>query len=167
MYIMPSTPLTCSSMGAATVSRTVSALAPGYTAVTTTVGGVTSGYWAIGRLNTATAPARVMTMDSTDAKIGRSMKKREITTAVLGWGRHSCLPLEAMQECPPHSSPPPDSDLPPHGRDGDREHHPGGPADRRGPRQGAYTQPSQEEPRRRPAQAADERPAGVAGQRRG
>ena len=29
MYIMPSTPLTCSSIGAATVSRTVRALAPG------------------------------------------------------------------------------------------------------------------------------------------
>ena len=29
MYIMPSTPLTCSSIGAATVSRTVCALAPG------------------------------------------------------------------------------------------------------------------------------------------
>src|SRR3954469_639034 len=86
MYIMPSTPLTCSSIGAATVSRTVSAFAPGYTAVTTTVGGVTSGYWAIGRVYTATAPARVTTMDRTEAKIGRSMKKREITDGPLVFG---------------------------------------------------------------------------------
>ena len=32
----------------------------------------------MGRVNTATAPASVMTMDSTAAKIGRSMKKCEI-----------------------------------------------------------------------------------------
>jgi hypothetical protein len=30
MYIIPSTPFTCCSIGAATVSATVSALAPGY-----------------------------------------------------------------------------------------------------------------------------------------
>src|SRR3954469_19704092 len=85
---MPSTPLTCSSIGAATVSRTVRALAPGYEAVTTTVGGVTSGYWATGSVTRATAPARVMTMDRTDAKIGRSMKKREITGYLVSKRRH-------------------------------------------------------------------------------
>src|SRR5712671_6626515 len=60
MYTMPSTPLTCSSMGAATVSRTVVALAPGYTVVTNTAGGVTFGYCVIGKVNTAvslSAPA--------------------------------------------------------------------------------------------------------------
>src|SRR4051812_6055690 len=41
------------------------------------LGGVMGGYCASGRLNTETAPARVMTMDSTVAKMGRSMKKRE------------------------------------------------------------------------------------------
>ena len=41
------------------------------------LGGVIGGYWASGRLNAATAPARVMTIDSTEAKIGRSMKKCE------------------------------------------------------------------------------------------
>src|SRR5437762_562639 len=49
MYIMFSTPLTCCSMGAATVSATTSALAPGYWQVTDTVGGVISGYWAMGK----------------------------------------------------------------------------------------------------------------------
>src|SRR5215468_8336244 len=76
MYIIPSTPLTCSSIGAATVSRTVCAFAPGYTAVTCTVGGVTSGYCATGSVNTATPPASTKTTEMTVAKIGRSTKKR-------------------------------------------------------------------------------------------
>src|SRR5437762_2995630 len=41
------------------------------------LGGVIGGYCASGRLTAATAPARVMTMDSTAAKIGRSIKKCE------------------------------------------------------------------------------------------
>ena len=48
MYSMSSTPLTCSSMGVATVSASVCGFAPGYTAVTTTVGGAISGYDATG-----------------------------------------------------------------------------------------------------------------------
>src|SRR5437867_4501609 len=46
------------------------------------LGGVICGYWATGKLTTATAPARVMTMDRTDAKIGRSMKKCENMAAL-------------------------------------------------------------------------------------
>src|SRR6266567_4155926 len=61
IYIMPSTPETWASIGAATVSRTVCELAPGYWAVTCTVGGVTSGYCATGNVQTATNPANVMT----------------------------------------------------------------------------------------------------------
>src|SRR5215207_3032504 len=45
-------------------------------AETSTVGGVISGYWATGRLKSATVPASVTRMDRTLAKIGRSMKKR-------------------------------------------------------------------------------------------
>src|SRR5262245_34272523 len=41
------------------------------------LGGVICGYWASGRVQTATPPARVMTSDSTVAKMGLSMKKRE------------------------------------------------------------------------------------------
>src|SRR5579864_9141567 len=44
---------------------------------TSTVGGVISGYWAMGRLKTEIPPARTTMIDSTEAKIGRSMKKRE------------------------------------------------------------------------------------------
>ena len=47
-----------------------------------------AGYWAIGSETTATLPASVMTIDSTAAKIGRSMKKREIMAATpSGLGR--------------------------------------------------------------------------------
>src|SRR5271157_1186902 len=84
MYIMPSTPLTCCSIGAATVSATVWASAPGYEAETSTVGGVISGYWAMGNTHTAIPPASVMTIDSTEAKIGRWMKKRENMGEVVG-----------------------------------------------------------------------------------
>src|SRR5437588_2190693 len=48
-------------------------------AETSTVGGVISGYWAMASVQTAMNPARVMMIDSTVAKIGRLMKKRENT----------------------------------------------------------------------------------------
>ena len=46
-----------------------------------------SGYWAIGSMNTASEPARVMMIDSTAAKIGRRMKKWESTAecSVVQW----------------------------------------------------------------------------------
>ena len=73
---MPSTPLTCCSMGDATVSATVCALAPGYMAFTTTVGGVISGYCSMGSPSTATPPTIIVMIAMTLAKIGRSMKNR-------------------------------------------------------------------------------------------
>src|SRR6266852_7458494 len=42
-----------------------------------TTGGAISGYWAIGRLRIAARPAITMKIESTAAKMGRSMKKRE------------------------------------------------------------------------------------------
>src|SRR5262249_48516847 len=80
MYIMPSTPLTCCSIGAATVSATTWALAPGYDAETSTVGGAISGYCASGSVKSATEPPSTITIDSTEAKIGRLMKKLENTS---------------------------------------------------------------------------------------
>src|SRR5262245_62164240 len=47
---------------------------------TSTVGGVMSGYCAIGSPRTAIRPASVTKIDSTDAKIGRLMKKLVNTT---------------------------------------------------------------------------------------
>src|SRR5882762_2615278 len=75
---MFSTPLTSCSMGVATFSATSRALAPGKFAVMEIVGGATSGYWATGSLTAATTPTMTMTIDRTAAKMGRSMKKRDI-----------------------------------------------------------------------------------------
>ena len=60
----------------------VSAEAPGYTARTVTTGGAISGYCATGSTRIAASPAITMKMDSTVAKIGLSMKKREIILSV-------------------------------------------------------------------------------------
>ena len=78
---MFSTPLICSSIGATTVEATTSALAPGYWPVTLMIGGAISGYCAIGRRKNATAPRITNTIETTEAKIGRSMKKCEIRIA--------------------------------------------------------------------------------------
>src|SRR5882757_6144744 len=74
---MFSTPLIPCSSGATTVLATTSALAPGYCPLTRTRGGAMSGYCAKGRRVTATAPTITMTIETTAAKIGRSMKKCE------------------------------------------------------------------------------------------
>src|SRR6185295_6884157 len=81
---MSSTPLTSCSMGVATVSAITSGGAAGYEARTTMVGGTTSGYCATGSSNHATTPRMIVTIESTAAKIGRSMKKRASTSAVPG-----------------------------------------------------------------------------------
>src|SRR6516164_9412013 len=72
---MFSTPLISCSNGVATVRDTVSADAPGYDAVTCTVGGTISGYRAIGRIARAPRPKDITKMLSTVAKRGRSIKK--------------------------------------------------------------------------------------------
>src|SRR5687768_5030804 len=76
-YIMSSTPLIASSSGVATVSAMTFGLAPGYTVRTTTDGGTTSGYSLMGNNGIAIRPAAKITIDSTAAKIGRSMKNLE------------------------------------------------------------------------------------------
>ena len=80
-YIMSSTPLIASSSGVATVSAITFGLAPGYTVRTTTEGGTTSGYSLMGSSGIAIRPAAKITIDSTAAKIGRSMKNREKSMA--------------------------------------------------------------------------------------
>src|ERR1700757_4161246 len=47
------------------------------------MGGAISGYCAMGSTRIATRPASAMKMDSTAAKIGRSMKKRENMVGLL------------------------------------------------------------------------------------
>src|SRR4051812_21275947 len=81
---MPSTPLTSCSIGEATVSERTLASAPGYVVVTWTVGGGIWGYCSIGRTKTVTAPMSMVMIARTLAKIGRSMKKREIMVRFAG-----------------------------------------------------------------------------------
>ncbi len=83
-YSMFSTPLICSSIGATTVEATTSALAPGYCPLTLMTGGAISGYCATGSRTKAMPPRITNTIETTEAKIGRSMKKCEIR---IGCGR--------------------------------------------------------------------------------
>src|SRR5512136_1170806 len=74
---MLSTPLICASMGAATESASVCESAPGYVADTVTWTGVIVGYCSTGRSAIDTPPAMTITRETTVAKMGCSMKKRE------------------------------------------------------------------------------------------
>src|ERR1700761_8346639 len=56
--------------------------APGYWPLTTTVGGTISGYSLMGSDGIDNSPATVMSIASTEAKIGRSMKNDEIFMAL-------------------------------------------------------------------------------------
>src|SRR5271165_1916677 len=87
---MFSTPLICCSIGVTTVEATTSALAPGYWPDTLMIGGAISGYCAIGRRENDTPPRITNTIETTAAKIGRSMKKCEMRIlrhqpAVASW----------------------------------------------------------------------------------
>ena len=114
-YSMFSTPLICSSIGATTVVATTSALAPGYWPLTLITGGAISGYCATGSRENATPPRITKTIETTEAKIGRSMKKCEmrmagsppaISTAAARRPPCRALPLRrpaaaAALSCPP------------------------------------------------------------------
>src|SRR5579871_5799137 len=78
---MFSTPLIWSSIGETTVAATISALAPGYWPVTLITGGAMSGYCATGSREKLTAPTITKMIDTTAAKIGRSIKKCEMRIA--------------------------------------------------------------------------------------
>src|SRR5215469_5375249 len=78
MYSMFSTPLICCSIGVMTVDATTSALAPGYWPETLMIGGAISGYCATGRRENETPPRMTKTIETTAAKIGRSIKKCEM-----------------------------------------------------------------------------------------
>src|ERR1700688_3701848 len=88
---MFSTPLICCSIGVATVAATTSALAPGYWPETLMIGGAISGYCATGSRENDTPPRITNTIETTAAKIGRSMKKCEmrifLASASLGFVR--------------------------------------------------------------------------------
>src|SRR5215813_9646687 len=77
MYSIFSTPLTCCSIGSATVSARVFGSAPGNCACTTTVGGAMVGNCVTGKMELAIQPSTTVTTEITIAKLGRSIKKRE------------------------------------------------------------------------------------------
>src|ERR1700693_5205651 len=81
---MFSTPLICCSIGVTTVEATTSALAPGYWPDTVMVGGAISGYCATGSRKNATPPRITNMIETTEAKIGRSIKKCEMR---IGFGQ--------------------------------------------------------------------------------
>ena len=85
MYIMFSTALIASSSGVATVSAITFGLAPGYSARTCTLGGTTSGYSLTGSSGMAMSPVIKIKIDSTAAKIGLSIKKREKSMRRILW----------------------------------------------------------------------------------
>lgn|SRR5690606_15476440 len=70
---MSSTPLMASSRGVATALATTSAFAPGYNAVTCTVGGAMSGNNVMGSVNRDINPSRVSNIETTVDKTGLSM----------------------------------------------------------------------------------------------
>src|ERR1700732_1873307 len=83
---MFSTPLICCSIGVATVAATTSALAPGYWPATLMIGGAISGYCATGSRENDTPPRITNTIETTAAKIGRSMKKCEMRIFLASTG---------------------------------------------------------------------------------
>jgi len=74
----PSIPVSCCSITWVTVEAVVSAEAPGKVAVTLTEGGAMPGYCATGRVMIASTPTPMIRIEITQAKTGRSMKKRAI-----------------------------------------------------------------------------------------
>src|SRR5580693_4167986 len=88
---MFSTPLICCSIGVTTVAATTSALAPGYWPETLMIGGAISGYCATGSRENDTPPRITNTIETTAAKIGRSLNKCEmrivLVSASLGFVR--------------------------------------------------------------------------------
>src|SRR5258708_19268160 len=68
---MPGVPFTCVSMAVVVVCSTVCALGPVNTAVMLTVGGVISGYCAMGNTLIEIMPTNTMTMEMTMAVTGR------------------------------------------------------------------------------------------------
>src|SRR6516225_9024795 len=92
IYSIFSTPLICCSSGVTTVDATTSALAPGYWPETLMIGGAIAGYCATGSREKETPPRMTKMIETTAAKIGRSIKKCEIRIAT-----HSTAPLIASR----------------------------------------------------------------------
>src|SRR5258708_15390887 len=87
MYSMPGEPLTCSSMGMATVCCNVCVSAPVYDPVMDTEGGEIFGYWSTARLKMHIAPEMTSTIDITIAVTGLFMNVLAIILEQVGFDR--------------------------------------------------------------------------------
>ena len=83
MYIRPGEPCISRSMMASTLSSSVCAEAPGKAVAIWIAGGATAGYCWIGSWVSDNAPVAAMKSAITHAKMGRSIKKRDICGPVL------------------------------------------------------------------------------------
>src|SRR6185369_8901437 len=81
-----STPFSFCSMGVATDASTSVAEAPTKVVVIWTIGGTTSGYWAMGSPAIATSPTMTVMIEITIATIGRLTKKRAMGLLRLSRG---------------------------------------------------------------------------------
>src|SRR6266404_5730557 len=77
-------PCSCCSIICVVVLSSVVASAPGKAAVTPICGGASAGNWAIGSERADNNPNKQTRIARTQAKIGRSMKKRDIDRSVAG-----------------------------------------------------------------------------------
>src|SRR5688572_19531587 len=130
-----STPESCSSIGAATVRDRVSALAPGYEVVISTVGGAISGYCATASRLAARKPASTMMIAMTPANTGRWMKNRDTLAGLLDLYRragaqarqvvedHAVARLQPVEHHPVRAQPGAGADLALH-RGAFAAHHP-------------------------------------------
>src|SRR5690625_2171810 len=75
-------------MTCTTVSWTVCAEAPGYMTLMAMAGGAIFGYWLIGKRNSESSPAIITTIANTQAKMGRSIKKRDMKGVLLSGLRY-------------------------------------------------------------------------------
>ena len=81
IYDIPGVPFTWVSIGVVVVCSTVAASAPVNIPVILTVGGVISGYWAIGKLFIDISPTSTITIEITIAVTGLRMK----VSAIMLW----------------------------------------------------------------------------------
>jgi hypothetical protein len=85
IYDMPGVPFICVSIGVVVVSSTDLASAPVKVADIFTVGGVISGYWAIGKVVKDIMPTSTITIEITIAVTGRLIKVSAIIFKYLFW----------------------------------------------------------------------------------
>src|SRR5579872_7475840 len=87
MYSIPGDPLTCSSIGIATVCSTVWASAPVYWPLIDTEGGEIFGYWSTARLKMQIVPEMISTTAMTIAVTGLFMNVLAIILERVVFGR--------------------------------------------------------------------------------